>query len=211
MALDPLGKACLGKIGGLLGKGQQQQILHRPSHQGERRRLEQIGQVQGVVVGAPTEADHALALGVEQIVPHQLVDKGEQLGVLGDEAVAAVVEAILTVVSLEGLGGAHAAHHALLLEQGDRKTGLAQAPGGHQTGRAGAQYRYVLCVVVAHHSVIRNADQKRRSGKGGPAEPPCHPLLRRAGQSALGTIVAMPDGDEDHQVAGPGQQLQAGW
>ena len=150
VALDPLGKARLGKIGGLLGKGQQQQILHRTGHQGQRRRLEQIGQVQGVVVGAPAKADDALALGVEQVVPHQLVDKGEQLGVLGDEAVAAVVEAILAVAPLEGLGGAHAAHDRLLFEQGDRKTGLAQAPGGHQTGRAGAQHRNVLLVVVVH-------------------------------------------------------------
>ena len=87
---------------------------------------------------------------MEQVVPHQLVDKGEQLGVLGDEAVAAVVKAILAVAPLEGLGGAHAADDRLLLEQGDRKTGLAQAPGGHQTGRAGAQHRNVLLVVVVH-------------------------------------------------------------
>ncbi|MNI39356.1 hypothetical protein D3C73_935360 [compost metagenome] len=87
---------------------------------------------------------------MEQVVPHQLVDKGEQLGVLGDKAVAAVVEAIVTIVPLEGLGGAHAPHHALLLEQGDRKTGLAQAPGGHQTGGTGTQYRNLLLVVVAH-------------------------------------------------------------
>ncbi|MNG12126.1 hypothetical protein D3C84_957190 [compost metagenome] len=34
VALDPLGKARLGEIVRLLGKGQQQQILHRPRHQG---------------------------------------------------------------------------------------------------------------------------------------------------------------------------------
>ena len=167
MALDPLGKARPGEIVRLLAKGQQQQVFHRTGHQGERRCLEQVGQIEGVVIGAPAKADHALAHRVEQVVPHQLVDKGEQLWVLGDEAVAAVVEAIVAVAPFEGLGGAHAAHDRLLLEQGDRKTGLAEAPGGHQPCGTGTQHRNAFLVVVAHDCLSEKSG-KGRGLKSGP-------------------------------------------
>ncbi|MNQ50277.1 hypothetical protein D3C85_642080 [compost metagenome] len=167
VALDPVGEAGLGEIRRLLGEGQQQQILERPRHQRQWRRLEQVAEVERVVVGATIEADDALALGVQQIFPHQLVDEGEQLGVLGDEAVAAVVEAIVAVAPFEGLGGAHAAHDRLLLEQGDRKTGLAQAPGGHQPCGTGTQHRNVFLVVVAHDCLSEKSG-KGRGLKSGP-------------------------------------------
>ncbi|MEJ7714610.1 MAG: hypothetical protein WKF40_02430 [Thermoleophilaceae bacterium] len=129
--------------------------------------LDHVGPAQRVVeeLLVPVDARHPRAL--EELLAHDLVPEVVDLLDLGEEAVAAQVEAVLAAGAVADLGLGDAADLVLGLEDDHRQALLGQQVAGGQAGRAGAQDQGRLLFHAGVGGLDRGSGLRGRGAVGG--------------------------------------------